>query len=79
MLGKTTGGGGKSPTESDEAHGAITACCGLGAATKGGKERGEKRKEGLGAGGVVLAVEVFGLERPGGGPVLRSMLGAEAQ
>ena len=45
---------------------------------RGGEERGEKGRTGEDS---LLAaeVEVFGLERPEGGPLLGSMLGAEAQ
>ena len=78
MLGKTVGAGGKNPAESDEAHGALIACCGFGEAIGGGgEERGEKRAVEMG--GELLVPWVFGLERPGGGPVLGSMLGAVAR
>ena len=78
MLGKTVGAGGKSPAERDEAHDAVAACCGFGEAIGGrGEERGEKGAAERGK--EVMGSWVFGLERPGGGPILGSILGAMAQ
>ena len=69
---------GKRPTESDEAQEAgPVGCNGLGDATLGGEERGEKGKE-RGGGSVVEDV-VFGLGGPGGVSLSETMPGAMAR
>ena len=66
---------GKRPAASEAAHGIEVAHRGTGEATLWLEETGRLVRLEFGGGGG----EVFGLVRPGGGPVYRSMLGAEAQ
>ena len=65
---------GKRPAASEDVHGAAVARRGTGEATLEWEKTGGFTRLVPEGGG-----EVFGLERPGGGPVYRSMLGAEAQ
>ena len=76
-MGKKGNVAGKRPAASEDAHGTEVARRGTGEATLLWEETREVvvgKELGRGGGG-----EVLGLVRPGGGPVCRSMLGAEAR